>query len=314
MSSPGVQDAPDAVHESTPVLTAVVVTYRRPTELQVTLAALLGQSRPPDGVVIVDNDPAESARTVSDETGAMYLPTGANLGPSGGVAAGIRHVMANAKGSDRIVIIDDDDPPQTVDTLERLLVAFDSAQERGRPRCAGVGVVGARYVPSLGRFHRVGDSELIGLVPVDFIGGGQCPIYSVEALRTVGTLDPGYFFGFEEAHLGLELRRSGWTLLVPGDLLHERRQANDRLGAGTVTRATVAPIAWRQFYSSRNIVHLARRFGTPGGFCRTVCRGLVLTPCHRLLMRNGSAGAAWASVRGTAAGIRGQRGRTLRPE
>ena len=140
--------------------------------------------------------------------------------------------------NDVVLLVDDDDPPPHADTIERLLRELKSAQIQGY-RCAGVALTGARYRRTRGDFVRVPDSELSGLVQVDYLGGGQCPIYAVEALRSVCGSDPGLFFGFDDADFGLQFRRSGWELLVPGDLLMEMRELNGRKGVGRSPRSTI---------------------------------------------------------------------------
>jgi hypothetical protein len=298
--------------ERAPALHAVVVTYCRPVQLGSTLAAIAAQTRPVDSIVVVDNDPIESARPVSARVeGLTYLAADDNLGPAGGIALGMREVLATAAENDVVILIDDDDPPPHPDTFERLLCALESARRQGR-RCAGVALAGARYRPTRGDFVRVPDSELSTLVRVDYLGGGQCPIYVVGALRSISGSDPGLFFGLDDADMGLQLRAAGWELLVPGDLWIEMREANGRLGIATSPHTDTALAPWRQYYSSRNAVHLAKRYGTRRALLETALRGLTLTPVNRWF-RQGSRSSARAAVAGTVAGLRGELGRVVDP-
>ena len=59
--------------EHVPALHAVVVTYCRPNQLESTLAAVSAQTRPADSVLIVDNDPMESARPVAESRDGFGL-------------------------------------------------------------------------------------------------------------------------------------------------------------------------------------------------------------------------------------------------
>ena len=299
--------------EHVPALHAVVVTYCRPNQLESTLAAVSAQTRPADSVLIVDNDPMESARPVAESRdGVVYLPTGDNLGPAGGIAVGIERVLATSDKNDLVLLIDDDDPPAQTVTFERLLQALNLSHRQGF-RCAGVGLTGARYRRSRGDLVRVPDSELSGLVRVDYLGGNQCPTYLVEALQSISGSDSGLFFGLDDADLGLQLRSAGWDLLVPGDLWLEMREMNGRTGIGASPRSPAPLIPWRQYYASRNAVHLARRYGTRRAVAETVSRGLTLIPANRWI-RQRSGSSARAAVSGTLAGLRGEMGRTVAPK
>jgi rhamnopyranosyl-N-acetylglucosaminyl-diphospho-decaprenol beta-1,3/1,4-galactofuranosyltransferase len=291
-------------------LLAVVVTYRRPTDLALTLDSLKLQTRQPDETLVVDNDPDGSARDIADRRGLPYVCTGDNMGPAGGIAVGMKWALNNADDDDMVALIDDDDPVTGIDILERLTELLSDTRSRGE-RCGGVGATGALYRRNRGDLVRVADSELHGAVPVDYIGGNQVPIYSIAAIRDVGTFETEFFFGFDDAEYGLRLRAAGWTLLVPGDLWRERRAQVGRLGTTLTPRAASAPPPWRQYYSARNAVHLARRYGTVRSSAETIVRGFIWSPGRRLLQ--GSPSGAWAGAKGTLAGLRGQLGRTVEP-
>ena len=217
---------------------------------------------PPASILIIDNDPDESARAVVARTPrTSYFATGDNLGPAGALALGLGQLLEAASDDDLVVLIDDDDPPPSDDTFETLLEAMTSAGLAGL-NCGGVGLTGARYRSTRGDLVRVPDDELVGLVPVDYLGGGQCPIYRLGAVRDSAGVDAGLFFGFDDTDLGLALRKSGWDLLVPGDMWRQMRTARGRQNLGSTPRSTVALTPWRQYYSSRNIVILARKHGT----------------------------------------------------
>ena len=78
-------------------LHGILVTYRRAGDLASMLASF-GQDSRPDTLVVVDHDPAESAREVVADYGAGhgrvgYLASGDKLGPAGGLALGMRHAL-----------------------------------------------------------------------------------------------------------------------------------------------------------------------------------------------------------------------------
>jgi glycosyltransferase involved in cell wall biosynthesis len=291
-------------------LTAIVVTYQRPSALVATLESLECQTRPVDAILVVDNDPDGSAEHIAAERSLDYVRACENLGPAGGISLGMECVLPHRVDDDLVVLVDDDDPVVDTRAFEALVQLLEATERTGE-RCAGVGGAGARYRRSRGDFERVPDAALHGPVLVDYIGGNQTPVYTIEAIRKAGCFDPRFFFGFDDAEFGLRLRSAGWTLRVAGDRwLSQRRQAG-RLGISARPTSAVAPPAWRQYYSTRNSVHLARRYGTRRAMLETVGRGLFVTPVRRLGQR--SASVAWASIRGSLDGVRGVHGRTVEP-
>jgi len=102
---------------------AVILTYRRTELLRRCVDAVLGQTRPPDSILVVDND--RLARIViADRPGAEVVETGQNLGPAGGYHFGFR--LALERGADRIWTVDDDLEPGA-GCLEALLSASSGA-------------------------------------------------------------------------------------------------------------------------------------------------------------------------------------------
>ena len=100
---------------------AVVVTHRRPDELAKSLDALVSQSRPPDHLIVVDND--DDSRVADLVAGqpvtSTYLGSRRNLGGAGGFALGMLHALA--LGADWIWLADDDGRPADSGVLAVLL-------------------------------------------------------------------------------------------------------------------------------------------------------------------------------------------------
>ncbi len=111
-------------------VTAVVVAWNRATILSDTLDALERQTRPLDGLVVVDNASMDATPVViaahRGVTRVVRMPV--NTGGAGGFAAGIAAALDT--GTDLVWIMDDDTVPQP-DALERLLEA--RAGYRGTP-------------------------------------------------------------------------------------------------------------------------------------------------------------------------------------
>lgn len=293
-------------------LWAVVVTFRRPDVLERMLAAVSRQTRCPDHLVVVDNDADPAVVAAAQRAGATYLDSGGNVGPAGGVALAMAHVLEHAGPDDWLLCLDDDDLPWRDDLVE-ILWGFAHDQVRADPATAAVGGVGGFYRRELGIFRRPEDEELVGAVPVDVLAGGRLPMYRCQAIGEVGTFDRRLFWGFEEGEYGLRLRQAGRSLYVNGDVLLDWRRTAGELSRRSVkVRSAPNKAAWRRYYGVRNAVVLAKQYGkfwTPllvaaGGIVRGVL-GLarMRRPMHEVLL----------PLRGALDGLFGRLGRTVDP-
>ena len=78
------------------ILSAIIVTNRKPAELDGAITNLLNQDRPPEEIIVLDNDPqgsAKQAEHIGDRT-IRYLCPGEDLGP----VAGRNRAAAAAQG------------------------------------------------------------------------------------------------------------------------------------------------------------------------------------------------------------------------
>lgn len=267
-------DQPESV--APPRVHGVLVTYRRPIDLAKTLRVLFEQTRPPDTLVVVDNDASCSARPIVDAYPlAVYVAAGDNLGPAGGLALGVAAALPHAEDDDWILLLDDDDPPMHAEQLAQLY-EFAGRVSSKDSRIGAVGLVGARYNARRGRNERVGDSDLHGVVRVDSIGGNQLPMYRARAVRGVGVPDAALFFGLDDLEYGLRFVAAGWTIVVDGDAWRRLRAGHCRVGlTGGQLRVETLLSPWRSYYASRNMIVIARRFGGARGFLSSsgICVG-----------------------------------------
>lgn len=292
-----------------------VITFDRPDRLRRTLELTLAQSRPPDRLLVIDNgDPEVSRAVVADfrSPDVVYHPMGENAGPGGAAAYGLERLAG--EGYDWIGWGDDDTPPKTADTFERLLrLAAGGPADLG-----GVGAVGARFDWRRGELMRVADDELSGVVEVDAIGAGLQLILRREAIGDAGLPDRRLFFGFLDPEYCLRLRRAGYRLWVDGELMRTYREAAGHLGRGR-RRALRPDVAadrlWRRYYVTRNYIHSMRRtFGRPDLARREAVRAIA-----RALAAWGR-GPAYGirfgglQLRGVIDGYRGRLGRTVAPQ
>jgi rhamnopyranosyl-N-acetylglucosaminyl-diphospho-decaprenol beta-1,3/1,4-galactofuranosyltransferase len=100
---------------------AVVVTHRRVDQLTKSLDAVSGQRRPPDQLVVIDNDDDARVRELvaGQPIPTSYIGCRRNLGGAGGFALGM--LQALALGADWVWLADDDGRPADPAVLETLL-------------------------------------------------------------------------------------------------------------------------------------------------------------------------------------------------
>lgn len=115
-----------------PVVVVAIVTYRRPDDLRTALTAVLPEARASDaGVLVVDNDPAGSAREVV----AAFATDGVEYTsePTPGIAAARNRAMSTTADSRFVVFLDDDEQPEP-GWLQALLA---TARDSGAAAVAG---------------------------------------------------------------------------------------------------------------------------------------------------------------------------------
>jgi glycosyltransferase involved in cell wall biosynthesis len=300
-------------------LLGVLVTFRRPHELEVMLGRLADQQRPLDLLTVVDNSPTPDAELLVERYRAagheaVYLPAPDNLGPAGAVALAMGRLLATAADDDWVVLLDDDNPTEGPGQLAELL-EFARRMRRQDPRLGAVGLVGARFDWRRGQLVRIRDDELTGPVPVDYIGSGQFPFYSVRAVRAVGPFKAELVVGFEELEYGLRLRRSGWSLYVEGERLRRLRLRWGRLGVSGAPSRRLAELTWRRYYGLRNLIHILLMSGRHDAAIRVT---LLVGLAKPLLNAPRDPRRSWRYLRlnwrACRDGWSGRLGRTVEPE
>lgn len=280
-----------------PEVCGALVTYRRAHLLPVMLDALADQSVHLAHVVVVDNDPEESARAVVEERSIAYIAAGANLGPAGGLRLCV-DALADA-GHEWVMFLDDDDPPPGPEIVESM-VDFLADAVAADPNCAAVGAAGALFDRRWGRSRRPDMSSSDRRLLVDWIGSGMFPIYRVADLVAVGAPDGDLFWGFEDLDIGLRLRAADKTLYRDRD--YAIRRPYDHPPKAVVGAAAT----WRVYYATRNLVAIIRRDGSRCGAAvvgaRSMAGAFVRSPGRRLAV-------ARAAARGWRDGQRGVTGR-----
>jgi rhamnopyranosyl-N-acetylglucosaminyl-diphospho-decaprenol beta-1,3/1,4-galactofuranosyltransferase len=191
---------------------AVIVTRHRRELLALSLAAIAGQTRPVDHVIVVDNGPDDPAEDVVRASGldATYLPSHRNLGGAGGFALGM--LAALARGADWVWCADDDGRPADDQVLATLL---DCAERHGLAEVSPLVTDQAdpdRLAFPLRRGLRWrryrSDFAGIELLP-SYASLFNGALFRAEALDAVGVPDYRLFFRGDETEVHRRLLRAG---------------------------------------------------------------------------------------------------------
>lgn len=223
-------------------------------------------------VVDNDNDPTTTKQIIDRYPGAadeiLYLGVDDNPGPAGGIAAGIDAVLDLRANDDWLVLLDDDDPPRTDDTLEVLAGAAEELST-SHTGVGGVGLWGAR----LQRNGRLRSATGIDPEEVIYLPGSAIPHYHIGTLREAGGPDPTLFFGFDDLDLGLAFERVNASLWSGG---FARELGLSAMVDNRTVSPSVSDATWRRYYSLRNLVIILRRNRrTSGAFAMSFLAGIA---------------------------------------
>ena len=125
-------------------LSAVVLNFQTPADTAIAVGALMASDRPPDEVIVVDNDatPDCPAALVRWGDAVRYVRTGSNLGFAGGMNVGIR--LALERGADAVLLVNSDVVVASRLSRQARIRAGITASRRHR-RSAGVVTLVARH-------------------------------------------------------------------------------------------------------------------------------------------------------------------------
>jgi GT2 family glycosyltransferase len=287
---------------------AFIVTYKREKTLANTIVQYGNQTLRPAYVVVVDNDPACSARDAATAAGAVYVPMGDNVGPAGGVCAGLKE--AAQLDCDAVVWGDDDDPPKTEREFEQLAASLSSAP----PDVAAVGLLGAHF--RRGRFVALRSVSMAHDTDVDYVPGGGLMMMRRDVAAGLAAPDTDLFFSFEDLSVALELMHRGLRVRICAAAYNERYRLSGK--SQIVRQHRVVPFEsagtlWRRFYSVRNYLYLMRKYGrTEYAILETL---KVCARCAAATRRGSRFSLEYAALMGQAVrdGWQGRLGRTIEP-
>lgn len=293
----------DSAARPRPRLAAIVLNFRTPDETFLAVTSLLASDRAVDDVIVVDNgarDEANELLAALQSAGARLSVhhTGANLGFSGGMNAGIREALA--RGADRILLVNSDAsvPPDCIARLEQVLDRLPAAGitgpvilARSDPRC--IASLGMSYAATLGRMRHLGFGETAATtdIPeqatVDGLSGCVMLIRR-EVLDRIGLLDEDYFYSFEDLDFCLRAGRAGFASVLAGDA-RAYHEGNRSIGVRSTARL---------YFAARNHLLLARRTGsvTVVPFAVRAAAIAALNVMHAMRSRGGTLPARLGAV------------------
>jgi GT2 family glycosyltransferase len=234
---------------------AVVVTRNRRDLLAGCLDALAAQSRPPDGILVVDNASTDGTAEWlrARFPGVEVLSLAENGGSSGGFSAGI---AASLDGGSRWLWLLDDDSAPDPTALERLLEARDGAPPGHDPV-----VLASKVVWTDGRPHPMNIPNIdLRRWPVLLAApeNGTLPLrwasfvsllLRADAVARHGLPLTQYFVWFDDVEYTARILREERGLYVPSSRVeHRTAEAYE----------TVEGTGERFFFAVRNRVYLLR--------------------------------------------------------
>ncbi len=286
-----------------PRVVAVVVTWNRLELLRESLAAVLGQSRAPDAVIVVDNASTDgTAEAVRAGFPAVRLAALArNTGGAGGFAYGLALALADA--ADLVWLMDDDTVPEP-GALRALLDARSQAGRADPPV-----LLASRVIWTDGRAHPMNTprpkpfatrsqrrrAAAAGCVPIRSASFVSI-LVDAAACRQRGLPQADYFLWNDDFEFTMRLLRgqAGW--LCPASVaMHKTRTFG----------STDADPGQRFFYEVRNKIWTLRSAGALSPAERVLYGGATLRRWARTFLGSADRGTLRSClVRGVAAGLR----------
>ena len=286
-----------------PAVFAVVVTWNRRALLERCLAHLMAQTRPCDGVIVVDNASDDgTAEMLADAWAgrATVVRMATNTGGAGGFNAGVRAAMK--AGAERLWLMDDD-VLAAPDALEALLAAEASlAGDGAAPAflCSSVRSPEGHLTntPEIDRRENAlgypawGERLERGLIPVRQATFVSLMVGRAAVAQHGLPLAPMFIWG-DDTEYTLRLSRDG-----PGHLVAASRMVHVRAAPGRLSIET-EPDAERERlhrYLTRNVILAKRRHEGAGSALRYAASRLRMAGGLALKGRWRKAGVLAAGV------------------
>ena len=202
----------------------VLVHFRFWPEVRQTLDALLGQTRPPDQVLVVDDRSDDgSAAALADaypELEVIVAPV--NRGCVANFNAGLEEMLR--RGVDAVLLMTHETELEP-DALERLVARLEERPEVGAVgpligflsardtvfSAGGMLISGSWQNPHAGMYEPIGRWRGRGPRRVPWLDTA-CVLARAAALGDTGLLEQRYFHYYDDVQLGVQLNQAGWAV------------------------------------------------------------------------------------------------------
>jgi GT2 family glycosyltransferase len=247
-------------------IATVLVTYNRQRLLADCLSALLGQTRLPDHIILIDNASTDSTAEWLREQGYThhpridYLRLSENLGGAGGFHAGVQQGFNH--GYDWLWLMDDDACPQP-DALSQLLACQPQPQHLYGSAAIAPGDPQHRLcwpttTPEGSCLECQSDLAypLIEIQSLTFLG----LFVHRQIVQQIGLPDATLFLAGDDIDYCARARQAGARLfLVSSSILYHPLPARRTITlAGRQFQHLILP-PWKRYYDVRNRLLIARR-------------------------------------------------------
>ncbi|HYI41905.1 MAG TPA: glycosyltransferase [Allosphingosinicella sp.] len=202
---------------------AAIVTHNRSALLERCIDQVLAQTRPPDGLMVINNGSTDDTEAMLRRRGVPFI-TQPNAGGAGGFNRAIRYALEN--GFDSVWLMDDDGYPDVgalailaelmvegvacassvilrEDQHSHLVFPFPVLGPEGHP----VLFAWPRKIHTLAKLKAARPD---GTYPIASMFNGA--LVSTDAVRRVGNVDTSFFIFGDEVDFGIRLRSCGRTL------------------------------------------------------------------------------------------------------
>lgn len=247
----------------TPRIAVAAVTFDRPKELAVLLAAINSQTAPVDTICLVDSGKTPALDVAGQHRNVDYVRSEANLGGAGGFA--LAALKAVASGAKWIWMMDDDAEPADADCLATLL-----REAEARDLEAVVPLVTAPGQPQRLSFffrlhgkvtHDRAEVEKLGFLPDDghFFNGA---LIRSDVFFKVGLPDMRLFIRGDEVDFTIRLRKAGirFGTVTTTAITHPHAFDETKHVFGARWHVIVPESAFKRYYYYRNRGYLIRRY------------------------------------------------------
>jgi glycosyltransferase involved in cell wall biosynthesis len=254
---------------------AFIMTYERVSLLKNTIDTILAQTVAPEKILVVDNSESYATQELVQSLNyprVFYHRMGYNAGPAGASKFGLEQLTK--EGYEWIYWCDDDDPPKFKDAFELMFSGVDELENPGL-----LGAVGHKFDWGTGEFIRTTDLELQNRnwLSVDIVAGNMCMVVNSLAVKAGVLPDAALFFGMEELDFSLKLKKMGFGIYVNTDLFTRYRSVSERplALAGLRGLKKKSEKIWREYYSTKNLLFIAKEFNKPALILRLILKAMV---------------------------------------